>query len=178
MGEHGAVRSATGADWGDIVDFAEAAARLRSERELQIEAKVLQESCGPNPYSDFLLKNGQRPSRKEAKTIGRLMGVRVRASDGTLQPQPTKVESSVARRARDCQQTEDDYVDQILRLRSALAKLSQNRGDPAVVIRYMDPLFGDDSVIREQIAHAVRWINRFAEELGCEQEPRGGPQSI
>jgi hypothetical protein len=36
------------------------------------------------------------------------MGVQVRAEDGTLQPQRTKAEKAAARRAKHCQQTEDD----------------------------------------------------------------------
>jgi hypothetical protein len=76
------------------------------------------------------------------------------------------------------EQTQDEYVDQILRLRNALTNLAQNEGDPAVVIRYIDPLFGDASVIREHLAHAVQWINRFAEEWGLEQETHGGQRPV
>jgi hypothetical protein len=162
----------------DVVEFAEVARRVRSERELRTEAAGLVESHGPNAYSDFLLRNARRPTRDEAATIGRLMGVRVRAADGTLQPQKAKADRAAARRAKQRQRTESDYIDQILRFRCALANLSQNDGDPADVIRYMDPLFGDILVIREQLSHAVQWINRFAEEWRRKQETCGGAGQV
>lgn len=155
----------------EIVQFDEAAKHLRSRRELRSEAAVLLQRHGPNVYSDYLLKNGRRPERHEAAVMGRLIGARVRASDGTLQPK-------LRRRRKTEGQAERDYIDQIVRFRCALANISEISGDPADVIRYMDPLFGDASVIREQLAHAVQWINSFAEEWGREQETHGGPRRI
>lgn len=75
-------------------------------------------------------------------------------------------------------QTESDYIDEILRFRCALVNLAQNDSDPAVVIRYMDPLFGDVPLIREHLDHAVRWINRFAEEWSREQTTHGSPRQV
>jgi hypothetical protein len=160
-----------------VLDFEQNAARIRLTRELRAEAVTLTASHGINPYSDFILAHCRRPDRDQAATIGRLMGIQVRASDGTLQPRRAKVERN-RRDAKRREQTQDDYVDQILRLRCALANLAQNEGDPAAVIRYIDPLFGDASVIREHLAHAVQWINRFAEEWGREQETHGGQRPI
>lgn len=154
----------------EVVAFGDAATKLR---ELRSEAAALRSVHGENAYSDFVLKHLRRPDRDQAAAIGRLMGVRVRAADGTLQPEPTKAERVAARKSRRQQRVENDYVDQILRFRCALANLAQNNSDPADLIRYMDPLFGDELVIREQIAHAVQWINRFAGELGREQATRG-----
>jgi hypothetical protein len=76
------------------------------------------------------------------------------------------------------QQTESDYIDEILRFRCALANLGANNSDPADIIRYMDPLFGDAPVIREHLDHAVRWINRFAEEWSREQKTHGSPGQV
>lgn len=162
---------------GTVLDFEQNVARIRLVRELQAEAVALTASHGINPYSDFLSRYCCRPDRDQAATIGRLMGIQVRASDGTLQPRLTRAERTAASAKRRTL-TEDEYVDQILRLRCALANLAQNQGDPAVVIRYIDPLFGDASVIREHLAHAVQWINRFAEEWGREQETHGGQRPI
>ena len=70
---------------------------------------------------------------------------------------------------------ESDYIDEIVRFRSALVNLAENGSDPATLIRYMDPLFGDAQVIREYLYRAVRWINRFAEEWDREQKTHGSP---
>lgn len=156
----------------EIIQFGKASLRLRVERELRSEAAALIERYGPNAYSEFILKHGRRPTRGQAATIGRLMGARVRAADGTLQPK------RLNRRKAKNSRSEGDYIDQILRFRCALANLAENEDDPADVIRYMDPLFGDVSVIREQLGHAVQWINRFAEEWHREQGTHGGPGRV
>ena len=54
--------------------------------ELEAEAKALEAWFGKNLYSDFLLKNKARPDRSQAAAIGALMGGRVMASDGSMQP--------------------------------------------------------------------------------------------
>jgi hypothetical protein len=71
-----------------------------------------------------------------------------------------------------------DYIEQILRFRCALVNLAANNSDPAEIIRYMDPLFGDVPVIRAHLDHAVRWINRFAEEWDHEQKTHGSPGEV
>lgn len=55
-------------------------------QELRIEAGAIEATYGPNAYSHYLRKYGKRPTRAEADTIGRLIGGRVRADDGTLRP--------------------------------------------------------------------------------------------
>jgi hypothetical protein len=159
---------------GNVIAFDDAAVRLRLIRELRLEAEALISTFGQNPYSDFLFKNGRRPDPGQAATIGRLIGIRVRASDGSLQPTPTKAQRAEARRSKTRRQVEADYFEQVMRLRTALVQLSKNNSDPAEIIAYVDPLFGDDSLIREHLARAVRWINRFAEEWEHEQETGGG----
>jgi len=94
--------------------------------------------------------------------------------DGTGHPRPAKAPRKEKRR----RQTESDYIDEILRFRCALANLAENNGDPEDLIRYMDPLFGDALVIRKHLHHAVRWINRFAEEWDREQTTHGSPGQI
>ena len=59
---------------------------LRSVRDLRIEAEGLEAEYGPNPYSSFLRKNGCRPDPATAAGIGRSLGGRVRADDGSMQP--------------------------------------------------------------------------------------------
>jgi hypothetical protein len=72
--------------------------------------------------------------------------------------------------------SESDYIDEILRFRCALVNLAENESDPATLIRYMDPLFGDALVIREYLHRAACWINRFAEEWDREQKTHGSPR--
>ena len=135
-------------------------------------------SLGPNLYSDFVLKNGYRPDPAQAATIGRVIGHRVKAADGSLQPAPTRAEKAAAGRAKKRSRKDVDGLEQILRLRRALASLAQNDRDPADIIHYIDPLFDDVLVIREQLAHAVNWINQFAEEWERDQKASGNPRSI
>jgi hypothetical protein len=59
---------------------------LRTIRDLRIEAEGLEAEFGPNPYSKYLRENGRRPDPATAATMGRWMGGRVTASDGTMQP--------------------------------------------------------------------------------------------
>jgi hypothetical protein len=66
-----------------IVDF-------EATRELRFEAAAIEASYGPNVYSNYLRKHGKRPTRAEAITMGRLIGGRVRADDGSMQPSPAK----------------------------------------------------------------------------------------
>lgn len=57
-------------------------------RELRVEAEAIEATYGANPYSAYLRKHGRRPSKEEAAGIGRVLGGRVRAEDGTMQPPP------------------------------------------------------------------------------------------
>jgi hypothetical protein len=174
MGERRALRAAGHGGGAEIVHFGEASARVRLEREARAEAAAFVAAHGRNLYSDFLLRHGRRPSRKEAAAIGRLIGVRVRAADGTLQPRRSKADKAAARYAK----TENDYLDQVLRLRCALANFAQIGGDPSEIIQYIDPTFDDVSLIREQLAHAAHLITRLMEGWDREQETRGGPRQI
>lgn len=54
--------------------------------ELRIEIEWIEAVHGPNAYSDYLRKHGRRPDPVTAAIIGRLLGGRVKASDGSMQP--------------------------------------------------------------------------------------------
>lgn len=161
-----------------VIDFEEGAARIRSKRRGMAEAASLAQIHGTNIYAEFVARHGHRPDRKQAATIGRLMGVQVRAADGTMQPARTKVEKKIAQEEKQASQAEERYIDQILKLRCALANLAEIESDPAVIISYMDPFFGDVLVIRQHLAQAVTWINRFAKEWGGEQEACRSPGCV
>ena len=59
---------------------------LQTARDLRIEAGGLEAEHGPNPYSQYLRQKGRRPDRATATAIGLLLGGRVRADDGSMQP--------------------------------------------------------------------------------------------
>ena len=59
---------------------------LQTARDLRIEAEGLEAEHGPNPYSQYLRRKGCRPDPATAAVIGRHMGGRVRANDGSMRP--------------------------------------------------------------------------------------------
>jgi hypothetical protein len=67
----------------DVLDF-------EAARELRIEIQSIEAVHGPNAYSDYLRKHGRRPDPATAKTIGRVLGGRVKAADGSMQPRPRR----------------------------------------------------------------------------------------
>src|SRR5882672_6135379 len=70
----------------------ESVVRFEVVQALKIEARALEATHGKNPYSDFLLKHGRRPNQNEAAGMGRMMNMRLKAADGSLQPKLTKAE--------------------------------------------------------------------------------------
>jgi len=55
-------------------------------RELRVSAEAIEATYGPNPYSDYLRRHGRRPDPVTAAGIGRYLGGRVKADDGSMQP--------------------------------------------------------------------------------------------
>src|ERR1051325_8545704 len=129
MGGRAMVRAGACDGMGGVVSFEIAAPLARIRRDLRSEARALAEARGPNLYSDFLIRNGRRPERAEAASIGRLMGQRVRAADGTLQPRQSKSEKAATKRAKSQRQKEEECLSQIVRLRCALANLAANQDE-------------------------------------------------
>lgn len=139
--------------------------QLATRRQLSSEAAALVAAYGPNPYSDFLVKHGCRPGRKVAATIGRLIGVRVKASDGSMQPPRGKADK-LARAAL------YRKWDHIARLRSALAQLAQNEDAPESIIHSI--VSEDGSEISANLDKSLSWLLRFADHWrshGTNQTP-------
>jgi len=65
-------------------------AQLQIVSDLRAEAEGLEAEYGPNAYSQFLRRNGRRPDPSTAAAIGLLLGGRVKADDGSMQPKPCK----------------------------------------------------------------------------------------
>jgi hypothetical protein len=132
--------------------------QLADRRRLAAEATALAEAYGPNPYTDYLNKHGCRPSRKVAATIGHLIGVRVKAADGTMQPPRTKGEKL----AKDNLHRQWDHI---ARLRSALAQLAQNEDPPETIIHTI--VSADRAEISAKLEKSIKWLIRFAEHWQC-----------
>ena len=148
------------------------------DESLLLDADKFEAANGANLYSTFLRRHGQRPSRKQAATIGALMGVRVRATDGSLQPPLSNAEREKRRGLKDEQKEWSRRLDHIWRVKGAVESLCQNEDAPCKVVGYgIEEL----SEIREKLDSALEWLTRFAEELrrhekvsGTEGEERAG----
>ena len=94
---------------------------LQEARQLLAEAQYLESQYGPNPYSTYLRQHHRRPSKQEAAVIGRLLGGRVRAIDGSMQPRPSAAERR-SRKAR--QEAFECHYEQVASLKAAIAALA------------------------------------------------------
>ena len=94
---------------------------LQQARELLADAEHIESLYGPNAYSTYLRQHHQRPPKEEAAAIARLLGGRVRASDGSMQPRPSAVERK-ARKAR--QEAFERRYEQVASLKAAIATLA------------------------------------------------------
>jgi hypothetical protein len=141
-------------------------------RELMVEAEAIEAWYGLNAYSSFIKTNGKRPDRKQAEAIGRLLGGRVAADDGSMQPPLTKTDRELLRGIKSRRKAASRRYDHILRLRDAIAVLSENEDDPAEIIGTGSCLL-NERAISAQLDVALCWLNRFAEEWhGRKKEAR------
>jgi hypothetical protein len=60
--------------------------KFEEVRELRASAEAIEATYGPNPYSDYLRRHGRLPDPVTAAGIGRYLGGRVKADDGSMQP--------------------------------------------------------------------------------------------
>jgi hypothetical protein len=148
----------------------------KSIGELMMEAEAIEIWHGLNAYSDFIRKHGRRPDRKQAATIGRLLGGRVAADDGSMQPPLSKADRDVIRDIKARRKAASRRYDHILRLRNAIAALSENEDDPAEVIGHGSCLL-DGPAISAQLDIALCWLNRFAQEWHSREKKAGAAGS-
>jgi hypothetical protein len=158
-----------------VVHFGHAADAAREVRLLVAEAESLEAWYGPNAYSAYLRKQGKRPPRDEAATIGRLLGGQVEADDGTRQPPLTPADKAALRAIKARRAAASRRYDHILRLQEAIAALSENEDDPADVIGKGSCLLNEQA-ISAQLGIAVCWLTRFAREWH-ERAQRSGTRS-
>jgi hypothetical protein len=146
-----------------VVNIGEAALSTREGRLLMAEADALEAWIGPNAYSYYLRKRGERPGREEAAAIGRLLGGRVEAADGSLQPPLTAADRAAIRAIKSRRAAASRRYDHILRLQQAIAALAENEDDPADVIGEGSCLLNEQA-ISAQLGIAVCWLTRFERE--------------
>ena len=148
---------------GIVLNFGDALKARLDRNALFSEAVTLEKTVGRNAYSDFLRAHGRRPSPAEAATMGRLMQARVMASDGSLQPPLSRRERKARSEFKVKERRDKRFRLHVLRLRKALAALSENSEPPADVLVHVGD-YVDAPFISEQLEPALSWLNRFAEE--------------
>jgi hypothetical protein len=139
------------------------AALESSDSGLSADLEKIEALNGANLYSEFIKRHGHRPSREQASAIGRIMGARVRASDGTMQPGLTKGERAALASIKKRRKEWAKQVEHIRRTVVAISALSQNQDDPSAVMHYGVDVFSNPN-LREQLDSALTWLIRFAEE--------------
>jgi hypothetical protein len=146
-----------------VLPLGDASVANQKRRLLVSEALALEAHHGKNAYSDYLLNHHTRPDATEAATIGRLLGGRVEAADGSSQPPLTKADRLAVRGIKARRKEASSRYDHILRLRTAIAALAANHDDPADVIAGGSVLL-DSPEIGLQLNLALCWLSRFAQE--------------
>jgi len=122
------------------------------------EADEIEALNGPNPYSDYLRKHLARPARNQAAAIGRIMGARVRAADGTMQPRLTAGEQAAVRSIKKRRREWARQLSHVQRTMTAIAALSENKDDPSAVVSYGNDVFSDPAV-RARVEFALCWLS-------------------
>lgn len=135
---------------------------IQAIRDLRIEADGIEASYGPNAYSKYLRAHNRRPAPDVAASIGRALGGRVRADDGSMQPPLSAGDRAALKRVNSRRREFRRRFERIARLKAAISALAANNTDPAT-------LFGDEICLLDtpemvaELDAAVCWLNRFAE---------------
>ncbi|UYO42320.1 hypothetical protein KQX63_12940 [Rhodopseudomonas palustris] len=147
----------------EVVVLEQPSDRALEKRLLLNSADTIEARIGKNAYSDYIRHHRRLPDPKEASTIGSLIGGRVRASDGTLQPLLSNADREWRRQVRSRRKEAARRYQQILRFRQAIVALAQNEDDPLELIAGDSVLFDVDE-IAQNMDRALDWLSRFAEE--------------
>ena len=146
-----------------VLPLGDASEATKSKRLLMSEATALEAQFGKNAYSTYLLTHHRRPNSIEAATIGRLLGGRVEADDGSLQPPLNEADRAALRSIKSRRRAAARRYDQILRLKAAIVALAANQDDPADIIAGGSVLL-EGPEISLHLDHALSWLSRFAQE--------------
>lgn len=135
---------------------------IQDIRDLRVEADAIEAWYGPNAYSRYLREHNRRPDPATAASIGRFLGGRVKAADGSMQPPLSNADRASLKDVKARRKAFALRFQRIARLRAAIAALAENDSDPA-------SLFGDEICLLDtpdmvaQLENAVLFLNRFAE---------------
>lgn len=136
--------------------------QLDDVQAIKMEARAFEARHGKNPYSDFILSRGRRPDQNEAAGMGRMMNLRLRAADGSLQPKLTKAEKAAWRRFYRQKTETRQRHSELRRLRDAVRDLAAASISPVELSREID-------AIREHAIIALDYLSRFVEELRSDE---------
>ncbi len=142
-----------------VVNFARYAENSRTLRQ---EALRFQTTHEDNPYSNYLLKYGRRPEPDQAANFGRLMGLRLKASDGSMQPIISNEQKEAKIKARKIVRENELADAELSRACDAIAFLAENNLDPQILMGRLSPL--EEQRVDMEIDKAIKWLNRFADE--------------
>ncbi|MBI3699178.1 MAG: hypothetical protein HY242_01855 [Afipia sp.] len=167
----------------NVVQLEDAASAHKQRHLLNSEALALEAEYGHNAYSDYLRIHHCRPSVDEAEVIGRLLGGRVQADDGTMQPALNDLDRKAIASIKQRRSDASHRYDQLMRVRMAIAALASNRDNPADIIGSGSVLLNDEE-ITGQLSDALEWLTRFAQEwknrgketCARSEELDGGPE--
>jgi hypothetical protein len=136
----------------------ESIVQFDSVQAVKMEARAFEARHGKNPYSDFILRHGRRPDQNEAAGMGRMMNLRLRAVDGSLQPKLTKSEKAAWQNFGSLKVEAQRKRSEIRRLMGAIRDLASASISPAGLACEIDPT-------REHVELALGYLLRFVEEL-------------
>lgn len=125
------------------------------DNQLLAEADKLISQIGPNPYSKFIRDHGRRPDAASAAGMGRLLGIRVRANDGTLQPVKHRAKGMPNAASQEAAGDAD-----VNRLLDAVEKLAKIVNSPHFIVSRMTP--GERLLFSKLSLPALESLQRFA----------------
>jgi hypothetical protein len=146
-----------------VVWLDEAADRLGDINALKEYARDFEARNGSNPYSDFILKYGRFPSCEEAAGMGRMMNLRLKASDGSLQPKLTTADKAARKRFRDERRASRMRSENVRRLRQAVSDLAAIDASPSQLIEMLNSQTADAQT-RDNLKCALDYLTRFAQQ--------------
>jgi hypothetical protein len=149
-------------------------------RELRVEADAIEARYGSNAYSSYLRKHGRRPNREDAAAIGRYLGSRVRAEDGSMQPSLTAADRHAIEKEKAEREAFALRCERITGLKSAIATFAEIEraliGNGRALLDDPDlvALVGDAVELAVLIRGAVAWPST---EVGHQKVGRDSSRS-
>lgn len=138
---------------------------LEAIRDLRTEAEVIEAWYGPNAYSQYIRQHYRRPDPETAADIGRLLGTRVEASDGSMQPPHNAADRAFLKSNKKRRKAYAQRRERLMRLKMALAALTEPVDNFEELAR--DAL-ADAPEMAASVDSAICYLKRFAECCGVQ----------